>query len=705
MASLTLIGPFALRVGDCDVTGLPRKAQALIAFLAMQPGRRVSREVVADLLWTQSGADQARHSLRQMLVVLRRTPAGDLVRADADELWIESGTVTVDALALEKRLAETHGAVLSSCVSDVQGGLLENLPAISQGFDEWLRPERARLAGLMAQTLRRRAVTQITTGDYDAAVETASRLVGMDTLDEAGQRLLIEALARAGRRIEALQQFEICSDTLLTELDIAPDAETVALIDRIRAGTWPPKVRAPATIDDSPIQSATSDAADIAPEPVAVFPTRERRARPWRKGIAWAAVLLGVITGLACVFALRQPAAHSAGVLVADFRSISGAPIQGGMVAGFDVLVKVGLATQHHVRLIEDPAGSAGSTGPDSGHARPDAGSRYLLEGSASFETNKLHITARLTDVRQNAELWSNRYDAQISDAPVIADDIASHTARAVARDRETIVESAPSPYPGGPRAARELVALGHQIDYYSPGANPSTQQIYRLAWQFDKNDAVVLTHLANSDIRAGLSHVPEDRAPLEEADATLRQAIELDPTNVYALFNVCILRRAQERIPEAMEWCKRTLDIDPHNPGALRELGHDLLRSGDAVQAIASYRASIDASPYLPFRSNAFKGLGVASLALGRHDDAIAYLQKAVELDVSSVDDELLWLAAVLEIDARHDEAVKRLGQFMDRHSGLKFDERHLWLLHAPAYADCRQEVLAALASAGDKH
>jgi hypothetical protein len=40
-----------------------------------------------------------------------------------------------------------------------------------------------------------------------------------------------------------------------------------------------------------------------------------------------------------------------------------------------------------------------------------------------------------------------------------------------------------------------------------------------------------------------------------------------------------------------------------------------------------------------------------------------------------------------------------------MDRHSGLKFDERHLWLLHAPAYADCRQEVLAALASAGDKH
>jgi DNA-binding SARP family transcriptional activator/tetratricopeptide (TPR) repeat protein len=703
MAILTLIGPFALRVGGCDVTGLPRKAQALIAFLAMQPGRRVSREVVADLLWTQSGPDQARHSLRQMLVVLRRTPAGDLIQANADELWIEAGTVTVDALALEACLADPDGATVSSCVSHVQGGLLENLPAISPGFDEWLRPERARFASAMAQNLRRRVAGQLMAGGYDAAIETASRLVGMDTLDEAAHRLLIEGLARAGRRSEALQQFEICADTLLTELDVAPDAETVALVDCVRAGNWPPKVTAPASKGDSPIQSAASEAADIATEPAAVFPTPGPRARPWRKGFVWAAVLLGIITGSAGVFALRQPAAHSPGVLVSDFRSISGAPIQGGMVAGLDVLVKVSLSTQHHVRLIENPAGSAVSTGPDGGPSGPNAVSRYLLEGSASFETNKLHITARLTDVRQSAELWSNRYDGLISDASLIADDIASHTARAVANDRETVVESAPSPYPGGPRAARELVALGHQIDYYSPGPNPSTRQIYRLAWQFDKNDAVVLTHLANSDIRAGMSHGPKDGAALEEADTSLQQAIELDPTNVYTLFNVCVLRRAQERIPEAMEWCKRTLDIDPHHPGALRELGHDLMRSGDAVQAIAWYRASIDASPYLPYRSNAYKGLGVASLALGRLDDAIEYLRKSAELDVSSIDDELLWLAAVLEMDARHDEAVKILKQFVDLHPQLRFDEMRLWLLRAPAYAGCRQEVLAALASAGE--
>ena len=46
--TITLLGPFALRVAGREVMDLPRKGQALLAFLAMQPDRRVSRELVAD---------------------------------------------------------------------------------------------------------------------------------------------------------------------------------------------------------------------------------------------------------------------------------------------------------------------------------------------------------------------------------------------------------------------------------------------------------------------------------------------------------------------------------------------------------------------------------------------------------------------------------------------------------------------------------
>jgi tetratricopeptide (TPR) repeat protein len=102
-----------------------------------------------------------------------------------------------------------------------------------------------------------------------------------------------------------------------------------------------------------------------------------------------------------------------------------------------------------------------------------------------------------------------------------------------------------------------------------------------------------------------------------------------------------------------------------------------------------------------LPLAYDAFKGLGVASVALGRRADAIVAFRKAIDLDAGNEDDEQLWLAATLEMDGRDAEAAKTLAAFMTRHPGLHVDDAYLRLLSAPAYADCRKEVLKALASA----
>src|SRR5437763_16983134 len=49
-----------------------KKAQALLAYLAVKPAQRVSREKIAALLWSSTGPDQARQSLRQTLSMLRK---------------------------------------------------------------------------------------------------------------------------------------------------------------------------------------------------------------------------------------------------------------------------------------------------------------------------------------------------------------------------------------------------------------------------------------------------------------------------------------------------------------------------------------------------------------------------------------------------------------------------------------------------------
>ena len=65
-------GPLTLLAGGSESsTPKSRKARALLAYLTLQSGQKVSRERAAGLLWSESPEAQARASLRQVLSELR----------------------------------------------------------------------------------------------------------------------------------------------------------------------------------------------------------------------------------------------------------------------------------------------------------------------------------------------------------------------------------------------------------------------------------------------------------------------------------------------------------------------------------------------------------------------------------------------------------------------------------------------------------
>jgi len=156
VASLRLLGPFALTRDGRDVA-LPRKAQALLTLLASRRDEPLGRETVADMLWTDSGADQARQSLRQCLWTIRQRLDGDLVEAQHEILRIPAGRLSVDADAFENLTDSSAPEDLARCADLYRGELLAGFPAVSSRFDEWLEVERVRLAGLATTALRRLA--------------------------------------------------------------------------------------------------------------------------------------------------------------------------------------------------------------------------------------------------------------------------------------------------------------------------------------------------------------------------------------------------------------------------------------------------------------------------------------------------------------------------------------------------------------------
>ena len=91
---ISLLGPFAARHVDGAELDLPKKAQALLAFLLINKGRRVGRDELSALLWSNTGSEQARQSLRQCLSVLRKTlaDAATSLVARGDALVLDPAT-------------------------------------------------------------------------------------------------------------------------------------------------------------------------------------------------------------------------------------------------------------------------------------------------------------------------------------------------------------------------------------------------------------------------------------------------------------------------------------------------------------------------------------------------------------------------------------------------------------------------------------
>src|SRR5262245_51056217 len=70
--SLRLFGGFELEADGRRLMLPSRKAQALLAYLALRPGRAHTREALTTLLWSDSTGTRARQSLRQTVLCLRR---------------------------------------------------------------------------------------------------------------------------------------------------------------------------------------------------------------------------------------------------------------------------------------------------------------------------------------------------------------------------------------------------------------------------------------------------------------------------------------------------------------------------------------------------------------------------------------------------------------------------------------------------------
>jgi DNA-binding SARP family transcriptional activator len=232
--SISVLGPLVIESNDYRVGNVPKKARALLAFLAAQRGQAVSREQLADLLWSHQKSERAYHSLRNCLFQLRQalgSSASCFMVTDHRSCRIRE--VVCDLDHFERLSRSPHRSELQAGADLYRGEFLAGSDIDSEPFQEWLAAERDRTLVLVCDILLRLIAALGVTGEHGAAIQSGCRLVALDPLSEFAQRALIRAFALAGRPSEALRQYKSCAETLERELGVAPDAETQTLAETI----------------------------------------------------------------------------------------------------------------------------------------------------------------------------------------------------------------------------------------------------------------------------------------------------------------------------------------------------------------------------------------------------------------------------------------------------------------------------------------
>src|SRR3954447_9357903 len=215
-----------------------KKAQAVVAYLLLAPGRRETRERLCGLLWSESSEEKARGSLRQALHQLRELFesigfAGLIV--GRDDISLRAPLFSVDVWAIEESAAETgdvHPLLLDR--KRLPETLLCGLEELDPSFRLWLLVQRQALHERLARGLE--GALDAAGRELSSQVDLATALLTLDPTHEGACRILMEDHAAHGDTAGALRVYKALWDLLDEEYDSEPSDQTKARVVRSRRG-------------------------------------------------------------------------------------------------------------------------------------------------------------------------------------------------------------------------------------------------------------------------------------------------------------------------------------------------------------------------------------------------------------------------------------------------------------------------------------
>ena len=589
--SVRLLGRLRVVDGAGDEIPVPgKKAQALLAFLALNADQPQSRDRLATLLWGDRFDEQARQSLRQCVSKLRKALGNTkppVLLTDGDHVGLNGDTVDIDVRIFERLAAQGTPKALADAAHLCRATLAEGLDVKQTAFDDWIRAERVRVNDLAYQVLERLAAHQAKAEDTGAAIETAQRLVGLDPLREEAHRTLMRLYVRTGRRAAALKQFQACAETLRHELGTDPELETRRLYEEIQS--------------QSPVSPAADGATSVA-EPAADT---------------------------------TLPLPDKPSIAVLPFSNLSGDPEQGYFSDGITEDIITALSNvQSFFVIARDSTFTYKGRAIDMKRVGQELGVRYVLEGSVRKAGNRVRVTAQLIEAASGNHIWADRYDGALDDIFDLQDEIAASVVGAIEPqllrvEVERIRHKRPDSFDAYDYT---LYGLAH-MNKLSPEETDVGLGLFLKAIEVDPNYArayVCASWFYRRQVQLrGMVLSDEDKA---ECIRLAQAALKADSTDPYVLWQAGMtVALVEGDFDAAVLFIDRSLSINANSTRAWLSSGIVRCCVGDPEPAIEDADRAIRLSPLDIAMWVAYGVLATAHLQLADYEEAAAWARKSV--------------------------------------------------------------------------
>ena len=649
MISLRLFGGFSA-AGDVNVlTGraAQRHRLALLALLAVEQPRALSREKVIGCLWPETSMRHGRNLLNQAVHALRQSLGAAAIVSARDELGLSPEHVTSD---VERFAHALEGGDAERAVGLYGGPLLDGFFLDgSVEFERWLDGERQRLRALYMRALEGLAADA---ADPLAAVGWWQRLAAEDPCNARVTLRLMEALSAAGDPAGAIRQAQHHTIIFRAEFDAEPDPAVTAFAERLRTerppAAAPPDMRNASVLVTSPspdphAQGEGSTAAPVAAPATPGHAPADARAEARAEAKGRARIWSALVAAAAAVFVLvgaiwvvrggsERESMGPRRLAVLPLANLMGDPEQDYFVDGMhDALItEMSRISSLTVLSRQSVMRYRGSDLPLPVIAR-ELGVDVLVEGSVFRAGDSVRINVQLLRAEPEENMWAQTYERALGEA------IGMHgtVARAIAGS----IHASMAPAPGTARTAV---------------VDPAAQEAFmRGVYERHRHPQLVLAQDDRIDaVRRSITYFEEavERAPgWAKAHARLAQAYhflasgrpraDIAADSLYAASKASALRALALDETEAQA----------HASLAFVQFVHEL----DWAAAGRSYQRALELDP-----NSHHWGYALYLQAVGRYEEALTHFRMAEEREPLS--DIIKWQRAqAYSCAGHHDEAI----------------------------------------------